>query len=95
MARASWFDAKRGRPLIEEQLYQLRGYMEALADGEIDSEELARQEQRVVAAMRDLEPALDDALHARVTEVLREMAAYNIMRILHEIRRQREAAERR
>ena len=94
MERANWYDRSRGQPLIEEQLYKLRGYMEALADGVIDAEEMTAQEERVVEAMKALEPSLDDETHARVTSLLLEMTAYNVMRLLHELHRQRRAAER-
>ena len=36
--------------------------------------------------MKALEPDLSDALHARVTTVLVELSAYNVMRLLHELR---------
>jgi hypothetical protein len=91
MARTSWFDAERGRPLIQEQLHRLDGYMRALADGVIEPEELAAQERRLVAALQEVEPLLDDALHEKVTRLLLEVGAWNVMRILHELSAQRAA----
>ncbi len=52
-------------------------------------QELAGQEQRLVAAMKALEPALSDELHAKVTTVLVELTAYNVMRLLHELQTER------
>jgi hypothetical protein len=61
-------------------------FTDALADGVVAPQELADQELRLTAAMRKLEPDLNDELHAKVTTVLVELSAYNIMRLLHELR---------
>jgi hypothetical protein len=92
MARASWYDPERERPLIEEQIHRLHGYLEALDDGVIEAGELDAQGRRVVAAMRAVEPRLDDELHADVTELLLELTAYNVMRLLRVLQQRREAA---
>jgi hypothetical protein len=86
MARTSWFDDKAEHPLIHEQMEKLESFTSALADGHVSKQELGGQEQRLVAAMKALEPDLSDALHARVTTVLVELSAYNVMRLLHELR---------
>jgi len=86
MARTSWFDDKAEHPLIHEQIERLESFTSALADGHVSKQELGGQEQRLVAAMKALEPNLSDALHARVTTVLVELSAYNVMRLLHELR---------
>jgi hypothetical protein len=86
MARTSWFDDKAEHPLIHEQIERLESFTSALADGHVSKQELGGQEQRLVAAMKALEPDLSDALHARVTTVLVELSAYNVMRLLHELR---------
>jgi hypothetical protein len=39
--------------------------------------------------MKALEPELSDALHAKVTTVLVELSAYNVMRLLHELQAER------
>ena len=89
MARTSWFDDKAEHPLIHEQIERLESFTSALADGHISKQELGGQEQRLVAAMKALEPDLSDALHARVTTVLVELSAYNVMRLLHELQTER------
>ncbi len=86
MARTSWFDDKAEHPLIHEQIERLESFTSALADGHVSKQELGGQEQRLLAAMKALEPDLSDALHARVTTVLVELSAYNVMRLLHELR---------
>ena len=47
------------------------------------------QEQRLLAAMKTLEPTLSDEQHAKVTTVLVELTAYNVMRLLHELQAER------
>jgi hypothetical protein len=89
MARASWFDEKAEHPSVQEQINKLESFTTAMADGIVDNGELQAQEQRLTAAMKALEPALDDALHAKVTRVLVELSAYNVMRLLHELQAQR------
>ena len=45
--------------------------------------------QRLLAAMRRVEPELNDDLHSKVTTVLVELTAYNVMRLLHELQAER------
>ena len=89
MPRASWFDEKTDLPLMHEQITKLESFTSALADGVVSKQELAGQEQRLVTAMKALEPKLSDELHASVTTVLVEMTAYNVMRLLHELQSER------
>ena len=63
MARTSWFDDDAQHPLIHEQIEKLESFTSALADGQVSKHELGGQEQRLVAAMKALEPDLSDALH--------------------------------
>jgi len=85
MARTSWFDDKHEHPIFQEHLSKLESFTSALADGVVTKQELASQEQRVVAAMKALEPELNDVLHAKATTLLVELTAYNVMRLLHEL----------
>lgn len=89
MARASWFDEKTDYPVIHDQVNKLESFTDALADGVVEKKELQAQEQRLVAAMKALEPELNDELHAKVTALLVESSAYNIMRLLHELHAER------
>ena len=89
MARISWFDDKAEHPVIQEQIEKLDSFTNALADGIVSGEELRSQEQRLVAAMKTIEKELGDDLHARVTTVLVELSAYNVMRLLHELQTER------
>ncbi len=89
MARTSWFDDKAEHPMIQEQISKLESFTSALADGMVSKQELNGQEQRLVTAMKQLEPDLSDNLHARVTTVLVELTAYNVMRVLNELQTER------
>ena len=89
MARNSWFDDKAEHPMIQEQITKLDSFTSALADGVVSKNELSGQESRLVKAMKALEPDLSDALHAKVTTVLVELSAYNVMRLLHELQAER------
>ena len=85
MARASWFDDKAEHPIIQEQLKKLESFTSAMADGVVSKQELAGQEQRLTAAMKKIESELNDDQHAKVTTLLVELTAYNVMRLLHEL----------
>jgi predicted transcriptional regulator len=89
MARTSWFDDRAEHPVIQEQLAKLDSFTSAMADGVVEKKELDSQEQRLTAAMKRLEPELNDELHAKVTTVLVELTAYNVMRLLHELQAER------
>ena len=89
MAKTSWFDDKAEHPLIHEQVAKLESFTSALADGVVSKRELEGQEQRLVGALKQLEPELSDTLHEKVTTVLVELSAYNVMRLLHELQAER------
>jgi len=89
VARTSWFDEKAQHEGIQEKAQKLESFTSALADGVVSKQELEGQEKRLVAAMKTLEPALSDDQHAKVTSVLVELSAYNIMRLLHELHAER------
>jgi hypothetical protein len=89
MAKTSWFDDKAEHPILQERATKLDSFTSALADGVVSKRELEGQEQRLVSALKTLEPELSDALHERVTTVLVELSAYNVMRLLHELQTER------
>ena len=88
MPRTSWFDEQE-HPLIQEQVSKLESFTTALADGVVTKQELAGQEERLVAAMKALEGMLSDEQHAAATKTLVELTAYNVMRLLHELHAER------
>lgn len=89
MARTSWFDENAKHEAIQARASKLESFTSALADGVVSKQELASQEQRLLGAMKKLEPALNDEQHAQVTDVLVELTAYNVMRLLHELQAER------
>ena len=86
MARTSWFDDNAQHPSIHERMEKLESFTSALADGEVSKQELSGQEARLMTALKSLEPDLSDAQHEKVTTLLVELSAYNVMRLLHELR---------
>jgi len=88
MARTSWFDEEAQYPAVLDRVNALESFTGALADGVVEKDELAVQERRLVVAMKHLEAELSDELHTDVTNVLVELTAYNVMRLLHELQAQ-------
>jgi hypothetical protein len=89
MTRVSWFDEKTHVPVIDEQVKNLSAFVDAMADGMIDDNELEKQQSSVVEAMKAVEGDLSDDQHAKITRLMVELSAYNIMRLLHELQRSR------
>jgi hypothetical protein len=89
VARTSWFDDNATHPVIQEKVTKLESFTTAMADGIVSTAELTDQEARLVKAMKALEPDLSDDLHAKVTTVLVELTAYDVMRLLHELQAER------
>ncbi len=87
--RQSWLDDKSQTTLIDEYTQKLVTFMEAISDGHVDDAELAAQEQRLVARMKEVEPSLNDALHDNVTRLLCELSAFNVMQTLHSLQASR------
>jgi hypothetical protein len=83
--RTHWLDEKTETPVIDQYVQRLGSFMDAMADGRIDADELKAQEGRVAALMKSVEPELDDKLHEQVTHLLCELSAYNIMQTLHKL----------
>lgn len=89
MSRTSWFDDKAEHPAVLERVNSLESFTSAMADGRIDRTELDAQEKRLTSAMKHLEAELSDDLHGKVTDVLVELTAYNLMRLLHDLQAER------
>ena len=83
--RTPWLDDKSEAPLIDQYVEKLGTFLDAMADGRIDARELKDQEERVAALMKTIEPELSDELHERVTQLLCELSAYNIMQMTHQL----------
>jgi hypothetical protein len=81
--RKSWFDEKSHTILIKEYAQHLASFVQAMADGKVDATELEAQQERLVTLMKEVEPQLDDALHEKVTRLLCELAAYDVMQMIY------------
>jgi hypothetical protein len=90
--RTSWLDAESHQPVIEKYARRLGPFVEAMADGKIDESEVQAQEKRLVKLMKEVEPTLSADLHAKVTQLLYELTAYNLMHILHQMEQARPKA---
>jgi len=82
--RASWINDDN-HAALDEHVDQLEHFADALADGVVDKNELAKQEKNLVNAMKAVEGDLSDEQHAKVTKLLAELTAYNVMATLHEL----------
>jgi hypothetical protein len=87
--RVHWFDDATQAPVIDQHARKLKSFLEAVADGRVDEHEVEAQEARVYALMKEIEPQLDDDLHAKVTELLCELTAYDLMQMLNQMRQSR------
>lgn len=90
--RMSWLDAEARTPVIDLYAQQLDSFIAAVADGKVDEHEVQGQEARLVQLMQEIEPQLDDAMHAKITQLLCELTAYDIMQILHTMQQARPQA---
>lgn len=89
MSRTSWFDESSQALQIEQQARQLKTFVDAIADGRVDETEVKAQEARLTSLMKEVEPMLDDKLHAKVTQLLCELTAYDLMQMFHEMQKSR------
>lgn len=84
MARISWINDE-DHPDLDAHVSQLEHFATSIADGVIDKDELAKQQDNLVAAMKEVESELSDEQHAKVTKLLVELTAFNVMSALHEM----------
>ena len=82
-AKSAWFDEASDVPIIGEKAGQMESFLAAMADGKVDESEVKVQEARLVELMKEIEPLLDEDLHAKVTDLLCELTAYDLMQVLH------------
>jgi hypothetical protein len=86
---STWFDEKSNSPMIADQAKRLESFLQAIADGVVTDAELKSQEERLVKLMKEIEPQLDPKLHGRVTELLCELTAYDMMQVLNTMQQSR------
>lgn len=82
-SKSAWFDEASNLPVIAEQAQRLESFLAAVADGKIERHELQDQEARLIKLMKEIEPQLDPALHAKVTQLLCELTAYDLMQVMY------------
>lgn len=89
MTRRSWVDPETNDPLIDDYAKQLQSFMRAFQDGVISDKEISDQEARLVDLMKEVEEMLNDETHAKVTKLLCELTAYDIMQLTYEMQQAR------
>jgi len=87
--RASWFDEESQKPLLDQYARQLDSFLQTMADGKVEQAEIQEQEARLVALMKEVEPLLDDQQHEKVTKLLCELTAYDLMQMLYRMQQAR------
>src|SRR5262245_57686629 len=80
--RTPWLDDKSDTPLLETYARRLDSFLQTMADGKVDEAEIQAQEARLVGLMKEVEPLLDGALHEKVTRLLCELTAYDMMQLV-------------
>jgi hypothetical protein len=81
-AKSAWFDEASHTPIIAERARRAESFVAAMADGKIDTSEIKAQEARLVKLMQQIEPQLDERLHAQVTELMCELTVYDFMQAM-------------
>ena len=89
MARRSWIDKDTQDVLIDDYAKQLGSFLDTFEDGIVDAKELETQEERVVALMKEIEPELSDELHEKITKLLCELSAFDVMSYTYELQQSR------
>ena len=82
-AKTPWFDDKSDAPMLAEYARKLDSFCDAVADGRVTTAELEEQEKRLVGIMKELEPLLSPEAHEKVTQLLCEVTAYDLMQAMH------------
>jgi hypothetical protein len=81
--KTPWFDDSTDTPLLAEYARKLDTFLDAIADEVVETRELAAQEKRVVDLMKEVEPLLSPEAHEKITRLLCEVTAYDLMHALH------------
>ncbi|MGI9177530.1 MAG: hypothetical protein ACR2IT_06705 [Pirellulales bacterium] len=81
--KTPWFDDSSETPLIAEYARKLDSFLDAISDQVVEMRELEEQEKRLVALMKEVEPLLSPEAHEKVTRLLCEVTAYDLMHALH------------
>jgi len=81
--KSTWVDDETDLPLITERARQLDSFLDAIADGKVTDAEVKAQEARVMRLLKEIEPQLEPKTRDRVTELLCELSAYDMMQVLN------------
>lgn len=87
--RITWFDEAAHKPVIDQYAQRLDSFVQTMADGKVDAAEIEAQEKRLLKIMKEVEPMLDEDQHERVTQLLCELTAYDLMQMVHQMQEMR------
>ncbi len=87
--RISWLDTKTHAPVIDKYARQLSSFVNTMADGIVEEREIKEQETRLAKLMDEIEPQLDDVLHEKITRLLCELTAYDLMQMFYHMQEAR------
>ena len=90
---SAWFDEASHHPIIADKSRRAESFVASMAEGKLDESEIQAQELRLVALMEEIEPQLDAALHAKITDLLCELTVYNFMQAMHMVQQARPKSE--
>jgi len=94
MKRESWIDPETDELRIDGYAKKLTTFTRAFSDGVITEQEISDQQARLIDLMKSIEPALDDETHAKLTKMVVELTAFNIMQLVFEMQQERAKATR-
>lgn len=94
MTRISWIDPETNELRIEGYAKKLPPFTRAFSDGVISEQEISDQQARLTDLMKFIEPALNDEMHAKVTKMVIELTAFNIMQFVYQMQQERANAAR-
>lgn len=81
--KTPWFDAHSEAPMLAEYARKLDSFVEVVADGRVDVAGFLEAQEARVVLMKDVEPLLSPEAHEKVTQLLCEVTAYDLMNTLH------------
>ena len=66
-SKSAWLDETSSVPIISEKAQQMESFLAAMADGKVNAAEVAAQEAKLTAVMKEVEPLLNDASRNSMT----------------------------
>ncbi|WP_287128038.1 hypothetical protein [Candidatus Cyanaurora vandensis] len=78
-SRKPWFDETAGQLQLVAYFQRMSSWQQAIADGQITSEEIREQANRVIYLLKSVQDLLSEDQRAQLTLILYEMAVLQAM----------------